>query len=160
MYLEVPVPREAGEGETGNRSSDWPGPCRERPGTPFGQQRGSRGVYELVLVCWNNTFQQTSIQWCTLVRACCGDNLRNMLTHQRCFLDQDPCPDRCAREQFDDILHSWGGLRAAVCVWLEWPCFCQNSTYQENCLCNSVGYQVSILDGCTGDWHPSNAGYP
>jgi len=32
MYREVQVSREAGEGETGNRSRNWPGPCRERPG--------------------------------------------------------------------------------------------------------------------------------
>ena len=30
MFLDVQVPREAGEGETGNRSRGWPGPCRER----------------------------------------------------------------------------------------------------------------------------------
>jgi hypothetical protein len=31
MYMEVQVPREAGEGETAQQSRGWPGPCRERP---------------------------------------------------------------------------------------------------------------------------------
>jgi len=31
MYRDVQVSREAGEGETGNRSRGWPGPCWERP---------------------------------------------------------------------------------------------------------------------------------
>jgi len=30
MYMEVQVPQETGEGETAQRSSDWPGSCRER----------------------------------------------------------------------------------------------------------------------------------